>query len=88
MCRNKHAQNRAIEDAKRRTPNVIRVYDTGDGYDLVGLVLLLDATTAQLRTVHADGSTSFFDEVKRWDDPSNREICDMFHLDSHFYRIA
>lgn len=87
MCKNYQTQCNVIEQAKRDTPEVYAVYEQGPVPDLVGIVKVIDRTTAELFDVHRYGDIELFKRVPVWSAPSNRTIANWFGL-SHMYRVA
>lgn len=89
MCRNLGNRIKAIEEAKRTTPNIVEVYDSyDDGIDLVSIVEILDKSTARIMEVNRLGELELFKVVRFWNDPSNRQIASLCGMDSRFTRIV
>ena len=87
MCKNYRTQQVVISLAKRETPEVYAVYEQDSTPDLVGIVKVINKTTAELYDVHRYGDVEFFKRIPVWSAPSNRTIANWFGL-SHMYRVA
>ena len=89
MCRNLTDRLKAIESAKRETPHIIEVYDTyDDGTNLVGIVEILNETTARVMEVNRCGELEQFKRVPIYDEPDFYAVCRLCGMDPRFTRIV
>lgn len=87
MCKNYRVQQTVIALAKRETPEVYAVYEQDSTPDLVGIVKVVNKTTAELYDVRRYGDVEFFKRIPVWSAPSNRTFANWFGL-SHMYRVT
>ena len=88
MCKAYDCKLRAIETAKRTTPEVYAVYEEYDGTpDLVGIVAVLNRTVAKLYDVNRLGELELYKTIPNYAGMSNRALARMFDLTT-MYRVT
>lgn len=65
MCKNLRYQLRAIEEAKRTTPHIVKVYDVHDPVDnLIGIIEVINETELEIKSVNEFGELKHHDHVR------------------------